>query len=87
MKRPKACRRATWLIAQSMDRPLRWGERWSLAAHLLVCRPCGTFRRQVRFLRELIRRMGGRDLARAILRGQLSDEGRARMQQAIEEAR
>ncbi|MHC5005623.1 MAG: zf-HC2 domain-containing protein, partial [Planctomycetota bacterium] len=57
-----ACRRATELISQGMDRPLTRRERIGLHVHLMLCRPCRVFRRQVRWLRDLVRSDAGLEL-------------------------
>ena len=45
-----SCKRATELTCQSLDRRLTFPERLGLRLHLLVCRACGAFHRQTRFL-------------------------------------
>ncbi|MCK9396077.1 MAG: zf-HC2 domain-containing protein [Methylobacter sp.] len=39
-----------------MDRPLTWRERWAVRVHLLMCRHCSRFQRQVHFLRKAVGR-------------------------------
>lgn len=45
------CKEAAQLISQSLDRRLPLGRRIALWSHLLMCRVCPRFLRQVRFLR------------------------------------
>jgi hypothetical protein len=52
------CREASRLISQNADRPLPLGRRLQLRLHLLVCDACTNFSRQVRVLREALRRLG-----------------------------
>ena len=50
-----SCAEATRLISDSMDRSLTVGERIKLRGHLLICRLCDRYRRQLRFLRAAVR--------------------------------
>ncbi|MBI5248754.1 MAG: zf-HC2 domain-containing protein [Desulfomonile tiedjei] len=50
------CREASQLISESLDKPLTLRQRMSLKAHLLMCRYCTRFQRQMLFLRDIIRR-------------------------------
>jgi hypothetical protein len=52
------CREASRLISRNADRPLPLGRRLQLRLHLLVCDACTNFSRQVRVLREALRRLG-----------------------------
>lgn len=52
------CREASRLISQHADRPLPLARRLQLRLHLFVCDACTNFSRQVRLLRETLRRLG-----------------------------
>lgn len=56
-----SCRRASRLMSDELDRPLRRRERVALALHLAMCRACSRCRRQLGFLRRAARRLGGGD--------------------------
>ena len=51
------CRHAAQLISRGMDQALPWWQRIALRWHLAICDACTNFSRQVRFLREAIRRL------------------------------
>jgi len=51
------CREASRLISQNADRPLPLGRRLQLRLHLLVCDACTNFSRQVRHLRQALKRL------------------------------
>jgi hypothetical protein len=51
------CRQASELISASMDRPLTRWERTGLAIHLLICSYCRRFRKQLMWLRRVMRRV------------------------------
>jgi hypothetical protein len=51
-----SCSEATRLVSQRQDRPLPWGERVKLGLHLAVCSACSRFERQMKFMREAMRR-------------------------------
>jgi hypothetical protein len=73
-----SCREMTRLVSDGLERRLTWLERLALGAHLLGCRPCGRFRRTLRWLH--------RSLASAPSDARLSPEARARIRRALEEA-
>lgn len=45
------CKEVTELCSQEMERPLGLGERLSLGTHLMMCKGCTNFRRQMKALR------------------------------------
>ena len=51
------CREASRLISQNADRPLPLARRLQLRLHLLVCDACTNFSRQVKVLREALKRL------------------------------
>jgi hypothetical protein len=72
------CREMARLVSDGLDRPLSWLERLDLGIHLLLCGPCGRFRRAVRWLHE--------SLPSAPSDARLSAQARARIRRALEEA-
>lgn len=46
------CRRATQLLSAALDRKLGPGEHLALRLHLLMCRHCRNFSRQMHTLRQ-----------------------------------
>ena len=51
------CKEAAQIISQGMDESLPWWKRIALRLHLSICDACTNFRRQVRLLREAVRRL------------------------------
>ena len=51
-----SCKRASHLISEMQERDLRTLERWRLKWHLAVCDACMRFEKQMRLLREAMRR-------------------------------
>lgn len=49
------CRQVTRLQSGALDRRLSWLERLGLRLHLLVCKWCRRYGRQIRFLRRAVR--------------------------------
>ena len=45
------CREAVRLQSEQMDHPLEWWQRLGLKIHLLLCKWCRRYGRQIRFLR------------------------------------
>ena len=52
------CKEASRLISENADRPLPLVRRLQLRLHLFVCDACTNFSRQVRQLRQALRRLG-----------------------------
>lgn len=53
-----ACREHTLLLSRELDQPLSSGQTLGLRVHLLYCRGCIRFRRQVRLLRAIAGSLG-----------------------------
>ena len=51
-----SCRDASRICSEQLDRHLTLAERLSLRAHLMMCRSCAEFQRQMAWLRQLSRR-------------------------------
>ena len=47
------CKDVSARISRSMDEPLPWAQRLAIEFHLLMCRYCARFRRQLRLLRKM----------------------------------
>lgn len=50
-----SCEEATRLMSDALDRPLAVKERLSLNVHLVMCKGCRNFGRQVQGLRQVAR--------------------------------
>lgn len=51
------CREVTKLISESLDRPLSFRQRISVAMHLAFCRFCSRYQEQMRLIRAAMRRL------------------------------
>ena len=49
-----SCKEAAWLISESMARDLPLMQRLGIRAHLLMCKHCTRYRRQLLFIRDAI---------------------------------
>jgi hypothetical protein len=56
MRLKLSCRDVTHLVLQAEDRRLSFADRLRVRLHLLVCRACPRFVRQVRFMRSAMGR-------------------------------
>ena len=54
-----SCKDVTVLVSQSLDDTLPLRQRMAVRLHLLLCRACTRYRRQLLFLREVMRRFPG----------------------------
>ena len=77
------CKQASQIISQSCDRRLSWRERWNLRVHLFVCGACARFARQMRFIRQAMRRFS-REQAEADEQIRLSAEAAERIKQELD---
>jgi Putative zinc-finger len=51
-----SCKEASHLVSQMQDRDLTASERVKLKLHLAACKACSAFERQLRLMREAMRR-------------------------------
>jgi len=79
------CREISRLVSISMDRELALRQHAGLRLHLMMCRYCARYRRQLLFLRELMRRYSQRCDIRADDR-HLSAESRERISEKLRKA-
>ncbi len=76
------CKEVSRRISESMDHDISFYQRMLIRMHLLMCRYCARFRRQVLFLRELCR---SRRLDESVLDTsvKLPPDARERIRQAL----
>ena len=78
------CREISKLVSESMERELSWRQRWQVWTHLMMCRLCAGFARQLRFLRHAARANPERLVADpALPKATLSHESRQRIKAAL----
>lgn len=75
-----SCRRATELISKAQDVPLDSKERFALRLHLLLCRWCRRYEKQIHVLRSLMSRRRAGDGITAV---ELPAEARERIRRAL----
>jgi hypothetical protein len=78
-----SCKHASRLISDSMDRQLTAGERLSLRFHLLVCRLCCRYQRQLLLIRRAIQPLESAARVGEELPSSLSPAARERIRQAL----
>jgi hypothetical protein len=54
------CKQATELMSQEQDRELTRRERLALRLHLLICKGCNNYNKQLAFIREAMQRFRDR---------------------------
>jgi len=79
------CETASELASQAMDEPLGLADRLAIRAHVLICRSCRRFRRQLLWIRRAARSRS-LDPADAINQETLSPQARDRIARALREA-
>ena len=75
------CQQATRLVSERQDRPLRGRERVGLWVHLMMCRFCRAFERQLAYLQAIARRHTEAGLASG--GPALSAEAKARLKDSL----
>ena len=79
------CSDVSQLVSRSMDAPLPLYLRLGVRAHLMICRYCSLFRRQLFVLRKLSRDSDGH-LPEGQSRIRLTHEAKARMKENLRSA-
>jgi len=51
------CKHNTELLSQSYDRPITLRERFAMRMHLMMCRGCRNFEKQLVFIRKAAREL------------------------------
>lgn len=72
------CRQVNQLMSEGLDRRLSFAQRFAIRAHLLICRFCRRYRRQLIFIRTAVRRLSQH--AEDLSDHGLPDEARRRIQ-------
>jgi predicted anti-sigma-YlaC factor YlaD len=79
------CEGASSLTSQGLDEPLGLPELLAVRGHLLVCRSCRRFRRQLLFLRLALQRQNAKIQESGLNDDLLSPQARARIERALAE--
>ena len=77
------CQGASALASRALDERLRPDERLAMWGHLLACKSCRRFRRQLGFMRRALRESDGGTERGTDVRDALPPEARARIEQAV----
>jgi hypothetical protein len=80
------CEDASALASRELDEPLSRLERAALRCHLMLCRSCRRYRRQIGLIRQVVRRRDQLLVEGDPNEGILSAEARDRIARAIREA-
>lgn len=78
-----SCRESSRLLSDELDRTLSRTERIALRLHLVLCYRCRRFRRSLRVLRGVVRRMTQQCLSGEGPSAALTPDERARIAQAV----
>jgi hypothetical protein len=79
-----SCKDVTQLISESMDHSLPLGKRIGVRIHLLMCRFCTRYERQLLLIREAVRRLVAmEEPSEGMFLGVLSEDVRERIRQSL----
>ncbi len=73
-----SCKEVSELVSQSLDRQLSLRERLGVRVHLMMCRMCRRYRRQITFISKATRQLLGRRSPTT-----LPPEARERIEEAL----
>jgi hypothetical protein len=79
-----SCREVTRLVSESLDRELSLRQRVSTKMHLMMCRLCSRYNKQLAGLREAFRLHAMREEDTDIYPASLSSKARERIKQALQ---
>ncbi len=51
------CKQNTELLSQALDRPITFREKLTMRLHLMMCRDCRNFEKQLAFIRKASREL------------------------------
>ncbi len=80
------CRTASELLSRELDEPLNKMEWLGVRGHLISCRSCRRFRRQIQWIRKAIRIRGESHTYSKTKDAALTEEARRRIARAIQDA-
>jgi hypothetical protein len=79
-----SCKDVTQLLSESMDRSLPLGKRIGVRLHLLICKLCARYERQLLQIRETVRRLvGTEETAEGPLGEPLSEGAKERIRKSL----
>ena len=77
------CDQASRLISNSQEAPLNKAERLALSFHLLICRVCRKYKKQLKFMRDILGRLAESRLYDIIAPSLLNEEQTRTLQKKI----
>ena len=77
------CKEAIRLVSEGLDRNLPWSKRLAMKMHLLMCRHCSAYSRQLRGLARLFHLRFGEQRAIEGSQESLSSEARDRIKHTL----
>ena len=76
-----SCKTAARLQSEALDHKLTWRQRWGLRIHLVLCKWCSRYGKQIAFVHKVA--LSHPDEVTSAVPQQLSDEARARIRQNL----
>lgn len=77
-----SCKKVSGMISESMDRQLSLSQRMGIRFHLMMCKLCTRYQKQLLFIRETLR-LGGKPREEDSTLPGLSHEARKRIRKNI----
>jgi hypothetical protein len=77
------CDQSSELMSRSQEKPLTGSERWALSFHLMICRFCRKYKRQLKLMREVLGKMAESDTYEAEIPPLLDTEQKMALQDRL----
>ena len=77
-----SCKEVSRLVSESLDRRLPIRQRLAIRMHLLFCRSCTQFRRQLLLIKDAVGHLQD-DIEKAVSSSPLTQEARERMKKTL----
>lgn len=79
-----SCKEVTRLLSESMDHTLPFGKRLGVRLHLLMCKFCARYKKQLLLIREAAQRLAATEEKPGVHPGEtLSEEARERIRKSL----
>ncbi len=82
-----SCKEAAQFVSQELDQPLHKGDRFKMVLHLIMCRVCSCYRKQLNFLHGILGRVSSDFDDASVNEGaHLSQEAKTRIKDRINDS-
>ena len=81
------CKEVSRLMSEMKDHEITWRQRMALRFHLMMCRMCRVYNRQLEMLSRIARQAGDLVMNRGVSEATLPDESKQRIKDTLSKSR